>query len=217
MRTILTILMLLLASPALAQNHIAAVERAKELNDHLEGRAQACAIAAQVAWDLRLHGWGHVVKVGAQNGCEGPQFRHAIDAVVMKDTGACIDFLVSVETDNIPAWNPCSAPFMDPALWRAPYKPEDAPGTPTDPDPANPPSGDLEAVLSLLGEFQASTNRKLADLEAVIKAHAAAVVIPPTPIDPNEKGWLQRWVFERALPFLATVWATYAATKGGEQ
>lgn len=154
MRRLVFLLLFLTPIPASAQDHTPTITAIKTqlvaAGVDLQGACGAFAITGRVAYALRAEGYGLIAKTPGQNGCDTTQGRFAVDALALPD-GSAFDILVNAETENIPSWQMTGA--TNPANWHAPFEML-IPGT-EPPHPPNPdPSGDHDALLSLLGDVQ---------------------------------------------------------------
>lgn len=88
----------------------------------LSGPCGAWTIAQNVAWGLRVRGYGLLSKPSGNN-CQG----FATDIVMQNDgTGVIVDILGDGGGNNTPSWNVSGAGEVDPGRWRP--TPAPAPG-----------------------------------------------------------------------------------------
>lgn len=129
---LLTLVLLLGAVPAAAQDHSALVRQIWSdvllAGVNLEAGPGECGrfqVTQRVAWALRSTGIGLIAKFGGQNGCS--QFnteqepKYAVDAVMYAD-GRVFDVLgFGAEGPNSPHW--FEQPLTSSLLFRAPFEP----------------------------------------------------------------------------------------------
>lgn len=170
---VLVALATLASVPVMAQDPVDLVRATKDslvsAGVNLSGPCGAFAITGRVAWALRGQGWGLIAKNPAQNGCDTPNGRFAVDALTNLD-GSAVDLLINSETDNTPAWQILSGPVAGPnALWRAPFDLGGIAPPPVVTPPAPLPSGDLDVLLEAIADL----NTQVVNLRAYIEATAA--------------------------------------------
>lgn len=140
----------------------------------LSGPCGAFQITRRVAWRLRADGAGLLSKPSGNN-CEG----FSVDIVVYPD-GRHYDVLVDGGGKNEPTFHLITDPErVDPARWRAPIDPDDAPLPAPEPVPAPiPPPVDLGPVLDRLRALERTQTdliKQLLDIAATLETLREAV------------------------------------------
>ncbi len=239
---LLTFCSLLGGTPLWAQNYIEIVreEKAKLVDAgydfHLvlesdpDGSEESRRGAAEITWRVahRLSQMGHAVfliwKNPAQNGATAPNGqRYSHDAIVFN--GVCIDMLFRSETRNEPAWNTCTNPVVEPALWRPTFpldemspapQPQPHPQPRPEPTPSN--NGDAELIVSIIGDFQQQTNTRLEHLETQLDAQAAQLAAHDAKVDEFRKearGWVdtlknpKTWIYSGGIAAILAIVQQY--------
>lgn len=205
------------ASPVMAQDHTDIVRATKARLEaqgvNLSGQCGAFQITGRVAWALRTEGWGLISKNPGQNGCDTPQGRFAVDALLKQDGSVFVDLLINSETDNTPAWQ--VREVNNTAGWAAPFDLGGAPDAPPPPGPGPTPipnpgtSAEHDAIVDLMGDLQAQMAdfRKWAEIEiAAVRAEHKA---QQPPLDKVGKSP----IWQIILAALSAIGATYGATK----
>lgn len=215
MKRLLFTLMLVLggSAPLWAQDHTETVRQVKTALQSqgaaLGGACGAFAITGRVAYALRAEGWGLIAKNPGQNGCDTPQGRFAVDALLKQDGSVFVDLLINSETDNTPAWQ--VAPAGGPGGWVAPFPMDPIVVPPDGPGPGDPPgtSAEHDVIIDLMGDLQAQMAdfRKWAEIEiAAVRAEHKA---QQPPLDKVGKSP----IWQIILAALSAIGATYGATK----
>ena len=186
-------LVLALAAPAFAQDHLALVQQIRRdltaagtlpvgiVNLDNQHPCGVFEITRRVAWALRAEGTGLLHKPTG-NRCEYQGTPYSMDFVVYSD-GRSADIAIGgifdgVLTDAAPAWNLEAIPAHV-GRWRPPVDPGPAIPPAPDPDPLPPPptppsdpsASDHDALLALLADLE----RQVADLRAFLQQTAVTL------------------------------------------
>ena len=202
----LTLLFLLLASPAMAQSSLigdVAAERAKY--GASMSPAQVAAMLNQVAWNHRNEGWG-LLRKGAGNSCPLGGTFISCDILVHAPTIQHFDVLQDAENTARPQWNnvgPCvlsDSSGCSMANFLAPIDPGGAPPVVVPPvvtPPYQPPPvyTDLTPIYQRLDSLSAQAERMFADLTARDAARAAQIAAVDAHLEQHDKdpSWVRKF------------------------